>query len=201
VSDERRQFQRLNLVEPIDGWFGDWAIRLVNVSATGALIDSDEWIPDDARALLRFYWRGKEVELTAETARRVDSRTGLAFIDESETLRSLLAESANELLRAQEANALGDRDANIVGDQTLTAASAGARLAGYMMWTLTDGRWKSRHSLLPDQPPDGFTVAMSEPEDQVALLCKTYESGDAEARTLTRMFAELSVAASREGDH
>jgi hypothetical protein len=201
VTDERRQFQRLNLIEPIDGWFGDYSVRLVNVSATGALIDSDEHIPDDARGLLRFFWRGKEIELLAETARRVDAQTGLAFLDESETLRGLIADSARELLLAQEANALGKREANVIGDQTLTAASAGARLAGYVTWTLSDKGWKSRRSLLPDQPPDGFTVAAGEADDQVAMLCRTYESGDAEARSLTRMFAELSVASSTESQH
>ena len=201
MIDERRQFQRLNLLAPIDGWFGDYAIRLVNVSATGALIDSDEPIPDDARGLLTFYWRGKYVELLAETARRVDAQTGLVFLDESETLRSLIAESATELLRAQEANALGMREANVIGDKTLTSASAGARMAGYVTWTLTEEGWKARKSWLPDQPDDGFTVGASEPEDQVRLLCRTYESGNAESRSLTRMFAELSVAASRESEH
>lgn len=201
MTDERRHFQRLNLIEPIDAWFGDYAVRLVNVSATGALIDSDEPIPDDARALLRFFWRGREIELLAETARRVDAQTGLAFLDESETLRTLIADSATELLRAQEANALGVREANIVGDHTLTSASAGARMAGYVTWTLGEDGWKARKSWLPDQPVSGFTVAAGEAEDQVTLLCRTYESGDAESRALTRMFAELSVASSREIEH
>jgi hypothetical protein len=58
-EDERRGFQRLLLTRPIDGWFGDWAVRLADVSATGALIDSDESIPLEARAILRFFWRGE----------------------------------------------------------------------------------------------------------------------------------------------
>jgi hypothetical protein len=47
---------------------------------------------------------------------------------------------------------------------------------------------------IADQPADGFTIAAGETEDQVALLCQTYESGDEEARRMTRMLAELSVA-------
>jgi PilZ domain len=197
VSDERRQFQRLNLHEPVDGWFGDYPVRLINISATGALIESplesNDELPDDARGLLRFFWRGAEIELLAKTARKLAVQTGLEFLEESETLRALISDSAVEILRAQEANASGHRDANVVGDQTLTAASAGARLAGYVTWTLCDGGWKARRSLLPDQPADGFTVGASEPEDQVALLCRTYESGDAEARRLLRMLAEIST--------
>lgn len=196
MSDERRQFQRLNLHEPVDGWFGDYWVRLVNVSATGALVESEDELPDDARGLLRFFWRGAEIELLARTARKLAMQTGLEFLEESETLCALIADSALEVLRAQEANASGQRDANVVGEQTLTAASAGARLAGYVTWTYADGAWKTRRSLLPDQPADGFTVGASEPEDQVALLCRTYESGDAEARRLLRMLAEISTAGS-----
>lgn len=197
MSDERRQFQRLTLAEPLDGWFGDYAIRLLNLSATGALIDCDEPLPDDARALLRFYWRGAEIELLARTARQLETQTGLEFLEESDVLYALLSDSATELLRAQQANAEGARDANVFGDQTLTAASSRARLHGFVTWTLSDtGKWKATRSLLPDQPPNGFTVAAGEPEDQVAMLCRTYESGDTESRRLTRMFAELSVAGS-----
>jgi len=197
VSDERRQFQRLHLTDPVDAWFGDYAVRLLNVSATGALIESDDVLPEDARALLRFYWRGAEVELLAKTARRLAIQTGLEFLEESETLCALIAASATELLLAQEANAAGNREANFVGDQTLTAASSPGRVTGYVTWTLGDGgQWDARRSLLPDQPANGFTVPAGEPEEQVALLCRTYESGDTESRRLTRMLAEISVAGS-----
>jgi hypothetical protein len=48
VSDERRHYQRLALVEPLDGWFGDFAIRLIDVSAAGALIELADDIPANA---------------------------------------------------------------------------------------------------------------------------------------------------------
>lgn len=195
MNDERRQFQRLTLTEPLDGWFGDFAIRLIDVSVTGAQIETDEPLPSDARALLRFYWRGHEVELIAETARTNELRSGLRFVDESDALRDLIAMSAEELLRAFEANAAGERAANVVGDQTITSVRE-VLGSGYVIWSYNDGAWKSRHSLLPDQPADGFTIAAGESEEQVSLLCRTYESGDAEARKLTRMLAELSVSGS-----
>ncbi len=193
MNDERRQFQRLTLTEPLDGWFGDFAIRLIDVSANGAQIESDEPLPDDARALLRFYWRGTEVEITAETARKNEVRTGLKFVDDSDVLRDLIAMSAEELLRAFEANANGDRGANMIGDQTITSLRE-VLGTGYVTWTLRDGEWRSHRSLLPDQPADGFTIAAGESDEQVTMLCRTYESGDAEARKLTRMLAELSVS-------
>jgi hypothetical protein len=195
VSEERRQFQRLTLTEPLDGWFGDYAVRLVDVSATGALIEHDEEIEVSSRALLRFWWRGEEVEITAEIVRHSDHQIGLHFVEENETLRALIATSASEMLLALEANARGDRNANIVGDETITSAW-GARSIGYVRWIFSeDGSWRSERALLPDQPEDGFTIAASEDQVQVALLRSTYESGNDESRKLTRMLAELSVAA------
>jgi hypothetical protein len=194
VSDERRHFQRLALGEPLDGWFGDFAVRLVDVSATGALVEYDEPLPADARALLRFYWKGVEVEVTAETVRTTDSQSGLRFLEENDNLRMLIASSATEMLLALEANARGDRGANVVGDETLT--SAWQRPAtGFIRWIFGAAGWRSERSHSSEQPPDGFTIGAAEPDEQVSLLCRTYESGDAEARKLTRMLAELSVAA------
>ncbi len=198
---ERREFQRLHLTHPADGWFGDYAVRLLDVSASGAFIEHDEEIPNGARALLRFFWHGTEVEIMAETVRSEDGRSGLSFVEESELLMDLIAESAKEVLRAQEANARGLREENVLsGDETLTAASAGVRglMKGFFTWTLTDsGEWKRTASLLPEQPENGFTVAAGESTEQVGMLCRSYESGDAEARRMIRMLAELSIAKSR----
>lgn len=194
MNDERRHFQRLALLEPLDGWFGDYSVRLIDVSATGALIEHDDEIPSDARGLLRFYWRGEEVELMAETARSLGHRTGVKFLEENDALLRLISGSATEMLKALEANARGDREQNVVGDETLTAAWR-RPASGFVRWLFGDDGWKSEHSLLPDQPENGFTIAAAEPDEQVELLCRTYEGGDTEARRLTRMLAELSVAA------
>lgn len=193
MSDERRVYQRLTLVEPLDGWFGDFAVRLIDVSATGALIESDEVIHADARALLRFYWRGREIEVLSETARTMERQSGLKFVEDSEELRQVLALSATEMLVALEANARGDREANVIGEETLTSAWS-RPASGFVRWIFNGGAWRSEESMSPEQPPDGFTIAAGESIDQVSLLCNTYENGDTEARRLTRMLAELSVA-------
>lgn len=193
MTDERRAYQRLTLAEPLDGWFGDFAVRLVDVSASGAQIEHDEPIPTDARALLRFFWREQEVEVLAETARLIHTnRLGIRFLEESDTLRALIAMSAAEVLQAFEANARGDRSANVVGDETLTSVWR-THATGYVRWVLEDGHWTPHHAHDPDQPENGFTISASEEEDQVAMLRRTYETGDSEARRLTRMLAELSV--------
>lgn len=194
MTDERRRFQRLNLVRPLDGWFGDYAAQLVEVSAKGALMHCNDPIPLHSRALLRFWWRDTEVELLAETVRENATRIAVVFAESNETLLTLIADSARELLRAQEANAAGDRARNVIADATLTSASEAFAAAGYVTWILKPEGWKQRPSLLPDQPADGFTISAMEPEEQVEILCRTYEAGDTEARRLTRMLAEISVA-------
>ena len=199
MTDERRKYQRLHLTKPVDGWFGEYPVRLLDVSALGARIETDEEIPIGARGLLRFFWRDRQLEIMAETIRTETDLAGLRFLDDSESLRELLATSATDLLRAQEANLRGDRARNILrDDETLTAASAGAAMLGYLQFSLENGVWIRRRVFIPEQPSEGFTVAASEPAEQIEMLCKTYEAGDAETRRMTRLFAELSVGKGKE---
>jgi hypothetical protein len=194
MTDERREYQRLNLTKPLDAWFGDFAVQLIEVSARGALMLHEDELPVGSRALLRFLWRGEAIEITAEITRTATQRSTLLLIDASDRLRVLIMESAAELLRAREANASGDRNRNLVGEETLTAASQGARLGRtFLVYELVDRKWKCRVALVPDQPEHGFTVMAGESEDQIALLQRTFESGDEEARNMTRMIAELSL--------
>jgi len=194
VIEERREYQRLNLTKPVDGWFGDFSVLVVEVSASGAKIVHDDPLPSGSRGLLRFSWRGHDIEVLSEIARTDGARSGLQFVEQSPELRALIGDSATELLQAQQANADGDRARNVVGDETLTAASAGVRGAsGFLQYLLTPNGWKCRRALLPDQPEDGFTVSTNETQEQIDLLCNTYETGDDEAKRMTRMIAELSV--------
>lgn len=194
VIEERRQYQRLNITRPVDGWFGDFSVMVVEVSADGAKIVHDEPLPVGSRGLLRFTWRGEDLEFTVEIAQSDGARSGVHLLEDSPLLRRLIVDSGTELLRAQEANASGDRARNVVGDGTLTAASAGARdRGGFLEYRFADGNWKCRRVLLPDQPEDGFTVSANETQDQIDLLCTTWASGDGEARRMTRMIAEASL--------
>ena len=198
MEPERRSYQRLHLTKPIDGRFGRRIVRVVDVSAIGALIECDQKIRRSTRAILRFSWREQTVKIKAVTVRGDDDQYGLNFTEDSELLRQLIAESAAEVLRAQEANLGGDRALNVVGDETLTAASAGLKHGKvFVVYMLEDGAWVRRKSLLPDQPPNGFTVSAAEPQEQVEMLCRTFEGGDEEAKRMTRLLAELSVAAVR----
>ncbi len=199
MADERREFQRLLLTRPIGGSFGDTKVRIVDVSATGAHVEVDSELALGDTGPLRFTWRDSLVTIPAEIVRVSDGQAGLKFTEDSSLLRDLIARSASDVLRAQLANMTGQREQNfLVGDETLTASSA--RLLGstsYVSMIFEAGAWKRRKSLLPDQPPDGFTVSAAEADDQVALLCDTYAKGDEHQRNLTRLLAELSCATVR----
>ena len=196
--DERRQYQRLNLTKPLEGSLDGIAVRIVDVSAIGAQVElEDQTLPP--RGKLRFRWRDQDVELQTQVVRSSEDRAGLNFVEDDELLRKLIAESASEVLAAQQANMAGHRELNVIstddiGEETLTAASAGLGAKGWVMYTLAPEGWKRRKSMLPDQPADGFTVSAAEPEDQIELLCQTYEHGDHDARSMTRLLAELSAA-------
>ncbi len=190
-------YQRLYLTKPLKGKFGRYAVKLIDVSAIGALIEESEKIAIGTKARLKFKWRDQPVEIMAEAVRNIEGHAGLSFLEESELIRRLISESATEMLRAQQANMEGKREENVVGEDTLTAASAGLRGRGYMMYKFADGTWSKRQALIPDQPEEGFTVSAAEPEEQVALLRDAYERGDDEARRMTRLLAELSVATVR----
>ena len=106
-----------------------------------------------------------------------------------------MSRNHDEILRAQIANAAGDRAHNVIGaDATLTAASDIPPTDAFVSFRLGANGWKHRRSLLPDQPEDGFTVRASVPQDEIELLCLTYENGDEDARQLTRLMAQLSVS-------
>ncbi|HVS32226.1 MAG TPA: hypothetical protein VMS98_12330 [Thermoanaerobaculia bacterium] len=200
MVNERRVYQRLHLTRSLEGWFGDLAVRVVDVSATGAQIEHHyNDVPGSGQ--LRFTWRDQEITIECETIHFSDDRAGLHFVEDNELLRRLIAESAAEVLAAQKANLGGDRAHNLIGEEigeaTLTAASAGLKAKAWVTLTLEDGGWKRRKSLLPDQPENGFTVSGAEPDEQIEILCKTYQGGNDEARRLTRLLAELSAASVR----
>lgn len=184
MSDERRAFQRLNLTRPVDGAFGGVPLRIVEVSARGVLALTDAELRPGARGLVRFRWRGEEVDAGAAVVWCEEGRAGFRFDEIPALLRRLLEESVTELLKAQEA---GEHALHIVDGEAFPVADV------FVTYTLDGGVWTRRASLLPDQPADGFTIAPSEPQEHVELLCRTFEQGNAETRRLTRLFAELSV--------
>jgi len=184
MTDERRAFQRLNLTQPVDGAFGGVPLRIVEVSARGVLALTGAELRPGARGLVRFCWRGEDVEAGAAVVWCEEGRAGFRFDEVPAVLRKLLEDSVTEILREQRTT---DDAPTIVDVDDFPPADV------FVTYTLDGGVWTRRASLMPDQPANGFTIAAAEPQEHVELLCRTFEQGSVETRRLTRLFAELSV--------
>jgi len=184
MTDERRAFQRLNLTRPVDGAFGGVPLRIVEVSARGVLATTEQPLQRGARGVVRFQWRGETIDAGAAVAWCEEGRAGFRLDEVPDVLRRLIEESVTDLLKAQEVRGYTP---NVVDEERFPEPEV------YVTYSVEDGVWTRRASLLPDQPPNGFTIVASEPQEHVELLCRTFAHGDAETRRLTRLFAELSV--------
>ncbi|HVR44848.1 MAG TPA: hypothetical protein VMS56_15560 [Thermoanaerobaculia bacterium] len=214
LPEERRRFQRLELASPIPATFENRKVRLFEVGLVGALIEHEGRLESGHTGILAFDWVGERLEFECRVVRTREGipREGeeapfysglevVAAVDDSDRrLRRMIAEHVTRVVAAQEANAFGDRERNLIDpDHTLTALGSARRAieSGFITWRYLDGKWKKGASLLPDQPPDGFTVAAWEEDEQLARLRKAYEQADAEGRHFLRMLAELSIAEAR----
>jgi hypothetical protein len=204
--DERRRFHRLDLAQPLDAEFDGLQVRLFEIGLVGAFIDHDVPLEPGRIGILSFAWGDDQlrfecrvVHSRGESPERFSSGLDVsaALGESASKLRKMIAEHVSRVVAAQEANAFGMRELNrIDGDATLTALGSARRTArtGFISYRLIAGTWKKVPSLLPDQPPDGFTVAAWEEDQQLDSLRMAYEQADEEGRNFLRMLAELSIS-------
>jgi len=208
VANDRREFQRLRLAKPILALMDGQNALILDIGIAGAYIEHYGALPPGARFKLLFRWQRADVELLCEVRRArvvrgggdnlsVVSHSGVQFIeaigDADARLNDMMATFVGRVLAAQRANAGGKP-----GDgEALSLAQLGgarrARSRGWVSFRLVAGVWRRALATSATQPPDGFTVAAYEDEDELASLCETYEAADAEGRRLIRLLAELSA--------
>jgi hypothetical protein len=218
--EERRASQRLQLAEPIPAKLNDLDALLLDIGVAGALVEHGGSVVVGSDSNLRFDGPDGDIEFICEVVRstspqplpagvipfpgaEVEERkyqSGLRFLqalgDSAERLRRMLAEHVDKILRAQQANAMGNREQNVIdGDSTITSLGAARRASesGFLVFRYGEDGWKKTFALLPDQPLDGFTVGAFEDERHLDGLCRAYEDADEQGRRLIRMMAELSI--------
>lgn len=212
-AQERREYQRIRLDEPLVGRFGAVNVMILDIGISGALIEHHTKIAPGERHKLTFSSNEKEIALMAEVVRSTVGRFAgtaekktpvyssglhtLAVMEESEhALREMIAGYVTRALDLQKANARG-LGSEPIGAETLARLIGGRSDAKGYLTCRWDGRtWKKTASLKATQPADGFTVSASEKD--VDKLCRTFRSADEEGRRLIRMLAELSVAPSQQ---
>ena len=208
VANDRREFQRLRLAKPILALMDGQNALILDIGVGGAYVEHYGALPKGARFKLLFRWLGGDVEFLCEVRRSrvvrsggdkmsIVSHSGVQFVEaagQSEArLNDMMATFVGRVLAAQRANASGNAETA----EALTLSQLGgarrARTRGWVSFHLVNGRWRRELAAAAAQPPDGFTVAAYEDEDELASLCKSYEAADEEGRRLIRLLAELSA--------
>lgn len=206
TSNDRREFQRLNLAKPILAQFGDGSALILDIGVGGALIEHHGRVESGDQKRLQFRWKGHDISFECVVVRSrivrdrptletVRAHTGVRFLeahgDADEHLIDMMATFVARVLAAQRANASGVTN----GPDALTQLGAArrARSEGWIAYRWSGDDWLITPTSSPAQPEDGFTVAAYEDEDELRALCETYETANDEGRRLIRLVAELSA--------
>ena len=206
ADNDRRRFGRVSPVHRIRGRMGDTIVYVLDVSLGGVRIAHQELIAPIGRGgVLTFDWEGRRFRAQCEvrwTAVAKQARTqfektlhhsGLFITAKDENaehiLRDIVQHCVTRALDEQKANAQGIPATAAQSQQTGKADE-------FLCCELRQGKWTRTRTREGRQPLDGFTVAASEGEPKVNMLCRAYESGDAEGRRLIRTFAALSISKS-----
>lgn len=213
VSNDRRRLQRLKLAKPILAMMETHSALILDIGMLGAYIEHYGLVHDGDRFPLAFRWQGEDVSFICEVVRTDVVReslgagqtsvcqTGVTFVEAIGNSAARLAEMratfVGRVLAAQKANAAADVEGG--GGEVLfqMGQARRSRSHGYHTYRWDGRKWSSARTSSPIQPPDGFTVAAYEDEEELQTLCRTYERSDEEARNLIRLVAELSAKNAR----
>ena len=191
--EDRREFQRLDLPEPLPARLGSVEGLILDLGVLGARVSHEQPVEPGTESRLEFEWDGKRLSFQCGIvhshpagSRRFQS--GLRFfrgVDDSDaTLRMMLTRLVSHRLDER-------LSGSPVEEATIESVPAdGSPLVTY--W-LEEDRWRSRGELIPEQPATGFTVAADEDETEMKRLCLAYELENEEGRRLIKLFAELSI--------
>ncbi len=202
-GEERREFQRLGLEQPIAGTFNATPVVILEMGVLGTrLIHKTPF--ESPKGDVRFVFEGNVVTMRCEVVRTMEVdpakyggagyASGMKFLaavgDSGNFLRSMLVRLVSRALeqRSDSASNAHFELSPVDGDRTVRGVDA-----QFVAYRWEDGVWRRRAVFLPEQPPVGFTVAKKEDGVEMQRLCEVFEASDEEGRRLIRLFAELSV--------
>lgn len=202
--DERRQYGRVTPVKRIRGLVGNVVVFVLDVSVAGARVAHQDPLPAvGGVSTLTFEWEGRRFQGKCEIRRTRTEKpaksqfekplyhSGVVLTTDAlneKILREIVAESVARALDEQKANANG-----------IPAIAAQSFQTGkgddFVRYEFRGGAWTQTPTKESRQPHgEGFTISASETPQKVSMLCRAYESGDAEGRKLIRTFAALSIS-------
>ena len=195
---DRRRFTRHRLAQPLPALVGRSDGILVDLSANGTRVRHASPVVLGARVRITFGWERERFEATAEVlASRMAALHAAARFESR--LRFVSIDAASQKVLARVLTDLMDRDlrkwvANLHGwsDESAGVEEEHAP-AGYIRCRYVGGRWQQTPTGDTATPLDGFTVPASTAPAEIRSLCRTWESSDAEGRTLVRLITEAVV--------
>lgn len=202
--DERRQYGRVTPVQRIKGAVGKVTVFVLDVSLAGARVAHQDPLPEvGGTSVLTFDWEGRRFSAMCEVRRtKVEKQARSEF--EKSLYHSglfLTVDTVNEkilrdIVAASVARALDEQKANANGIPAIAAQSfQTGKGDDFVRYEFRAGAWSQTPTREPRQPHgEGFTISASEAPAKATMLCRAYESGDADGRKLIRTFAALSIS-------
>ena len=202
--DERRQFGRVTPVQRIRGMVGNVVVYVLDISLAGVKVAHQDPLPEIGKSTtITYVWEGRRFTGACEVRRtKVEKppkskydkplyHSGL-FVTAKDALSQQLVK---DIIQHCYERALDEQRANAEGIPAIAAQSfQTGKGDNFIRCELRATGWVKSDTKDPQQPPNGFTVSASETPHKIAMLCRTWEIGDAEARRLIRTFAALSIS-------
>jgi hypothetical protein len=202
--DERRQFGRVTPMQRIRGMVGNVVVYVLDVSLAGVKVAHQDPLPEIGKsAALTFEWEGRRFTGLAEVRRTKLEKAPKTKYDKPLYHSGLLITPsdalANQLIRdiikACVERAEDEQRANAEGIPAVAASSfQTGKGDAFVRCELRTTGWVRSDTKDPQQPMNGFTISAHEAPQKVAMLCRTWEIGDSEARRLIKTFAALSIS-------
>ena len=191
----QRQMPRVVLRDPIEATFAGMRVLIVELGPGGAKIEHAQRLDLQSRGRLvcaSFDFLAQVRHSTMLPARvGVIYHSGLLFTTVTGPHRDALMRALVEEAQRQ----VTDWEANLTG-QVKWRPEGGPRSAvshRFICLQFSNGTWTRVATSDPNQPLDGVTVVGETPDEEIAVLCNTYEQGDQAARELLRRMATVSI--------
>jgi hypothetical protein len=199
----QRQSPRVILRNPRRGRFGEDEVLVLEMGLGGAKFEhagrfdvgrTDPFVcgPLTTAGTVRH-----SVLLPAKTG--VVYQSGIAFTDLGERERELLL----ELLVHEAEQQVTEWEANLRGDTPPTRHAKPRRQSAvatrFLCLRYTNQGWHRVITRDPNQPVDGITISETTPDEEVAILRRSYERADAETREFMRQVAMLTILEQMRG--
>ncbi len=202
--EERRQFGRVTPIQRIRGTAGNVIVYVLDVSLAGVRVAHQDPLPAiGGKLTLVFEWEGLRFSAPCEVRRTKIEKQARSQFEKSlfhSGLVILAKDSSSDrvlrdIIQSCVTRALDEQRANAQGIPAIAAQSIQTgKGEDFVRCEYRSNTWTKTTTRDSQQPAEGFTISASETPQKVAMLCRAYETGDADSRRLIRTFAALSIS-------